>query len=189
MSDGSLPEHEAKGPAVSTRREPKSGARRFVLFMFVGLVVGGIASLVVLRARYADPTPNIEPADYYAARDRWQANAVPNYDIEVVVTGTQGAKYRVEVRDGEARAAWRNDSPLMTQRTFVTWSVPGMFGTMSRDIEVLELHAAGKAGPTTPRLTLRAEFDPQYGYPVRYRRIEWGSPVQVSWEVTRFEVK
>ena len=63
-----------------------------------------------------------------------------------------------------------------------------MFGTMSRDVETLERHAAGRADATTPRLTLRAQFDPQYAFPARYRRIEWGSDVEVAWEVTEFRV-
>ena len=40
-----------------------------------------------------------------------------------------------------------------------------MFSTISRDIEAVERHAAGKADRFTPRLTLRAEFDPKYSYP------------------------
>ena len=51
-----------------------------------------------------------------------------------------------------------------------------MFGTMSRDVEVLDKHAKGRRIEFTPRLTLRAEFDPKYGYPAGYRRIQWGSP-------------
>jgi hypothetical protein len=187
MSDG-YPAQEAK----SLPREVtpvRSSGRVFVVWLLLGLLVGVVATLYVMRVRYADPLPEITPADFHAARQRWQAHEPQDYDIEVQVTGTQGAKYRVEVRGGKAVAAWRNDLPLMQERTFSTWSVRGMFGTMSRDIDVLERRAAGKADPNMPRLTLRAEFDAQTGYPARYRRIEWGSPVEVSWEVTRFDVR
>ena len=102
--------------------------------------------------------------------------------------GSQPAIYRVEVRCGEAQAAWRNGAPLTTHRTFGTWSVPGMFSTISRDIEALERHAAGKAERFTPRLTLRAEFDAQYHYPRRDRRIQQWSTVEVAWEVTEFRI-
>ena len=117
-----------------------------------------------------------------------QAAAPPEYDIEVRVTGSQPAIYRVQVRAGEAVAAWRNGQPLLSRRTFGTWSVPGMFGTISRDIESIERHTTGKADRFTPRLILRAEFDPQYSYPARYRRIEQWSTVEVAWEVTDFRV-
>lgn len=159
----------------------------FLFWLGAGLLVGVAVTLVFLRWKYADPLPEIAPAEFYAARDRWQKNGPPSYDIEVRVTGSRGATHRVEVRDGQATAAWINDVPHGQQRTYSTWSVPGMFGTIGRDIDHIERHAAGKADRNTPRLTVRAEFDPQTGLPQRYRRIEWGSPVEVSWEVLKFE--
>jgi hypothetical protein len=117
-----------------------------------------------------------------------ESRAPANYDIEVRVTGSQPAVYRVEVRGGEAQAASRNGEPLLTRRTFGTWSVPGMFSTISRDIEAVERHAAGQAERFTPRLTLRAEFDAEYSYPKRYRRIQQWSTVEVAWEVSEFRV-
>jgi hypothetical protein len=62
-----------------------------------------------------------------------------------------------------------------------------MFGTISRDIEAIERVQSGKADRYTPRLTLRAAFDPKYSYPAKYVRIEARSTVEVRWEVTRFE--
>lgn len=167
--------------------EPRNVGCTFLLWLAGGLLIGMIGTLVFLRWKYADPMPEITPADYYAARDRWQQNGPASYDIEVRVMGSRPALHRVEVREGKAVAAWINDVPHSQQRTYSTWSVPGMFGTIGRDIDHIERHAAGKADPTTPRLTLRAEFDPDTGIPRRYRRIQWGSPVQVSWEVIRFE--
>lgn len=188
MSDGN-PAQEVKSLPNSKPAGQRSSGRVFVLWLLFGLILGAIATLVVMRSQYADPLPEITPADFHAARERWQTSELQDYDIEVQVTGTQGAKYRVEVRGGKAIAAWRNDLPLMQERTFSTWSVRGMFGTMSRDIDVLERRAAGKADQSTPQLTLRAEFDTQTGYPAKYRRIQWGSPVQVSWIVTKFTVR
>ncbi|WP_425618715.1 DUF6174 domain-containing protein [Anatilimnocola sp. NA78] len=193
MNDSSLPDHENK-TTVAAANSPAEKRRSsfgctFALWLVAGMLLGAIASLLVLRSLYAERIPEISPADYYAAKEKWKANEVANYDIEVQVSGTQEGKYRVEVRNGEAIAAWANGFPQSKQRTFVTWSVPGMFGTMSRDIEVLEKHTAGKADATTPRITMRAEFDEKHGYPVRYRRIQWGSSVQMIWQVTKFEVK
>src|SRR5262249_6144467 len=121
------------------------------------------------------------------AHERWQAVAPADYDIKVRVTGSQPAVYRVEVRGGQPQAASRNGEPLLSRRTFGTWSVPGMFGTISRDIEAIEKHAGGKADRFTPRLVLRAEFDATYSYPKRYRRIEQWSNVDVAWEVVEFK--
>ena len=165
-----------------------SSLRRFLLGALAGIALGIFPALYLLRQSSRDPTPALTPALFYAAHDRWKAIAPPDYDVEVRVTGSQPATYRVEVRDGEPQAAWRNGQPLTTRRTFGTWSVPGMFSTISRDIEAVERHAAGKAERFTPRLTLRAEFDPQYHYPKRYRRIQQWSTVEVAWEVTRFHL-
>jgi Family of unknown function (DUF6174) len=162
--------------------------RRFVLGTLLGALVGSLPALYVLRLVNRDPTPALTPALFHAASERWKSIAPANYDIEIRVTGSQPARYRVAVRGGEAQAAWRNEAPLTTQRTFSTWSVPGMFSTISRDIESVERHAAGTAEPSTPRLTLRAEFDPEYSYPRRYRRIQQWSTVEVAWEVTEFQI-
>jgi hypothetical protein len=167
--------------------------RGFVLWTIAGLAIGLVAALVVLRIINQDPTPSLTPAIYEAARQRWNASPLPDYDIQIRVTGPQAAVYRVEVRDGQPQAAWRNDRPLNQRRTFGTWSVPGMFSTIGRDVEVVERRAAGRAKPGEVELILKAEFDPRYSFPRRYQRIEWGSrrgsdAITVTWQVTDFRV-
>ena len=174
--------------AAPARRVAGSSMQRFVFGAILGVALGIIPALYVLRLATRDPTPPLTPALFHAAHERWKAAAPADYDIEIRVTGSQPAVYRVEVRGGEAQAASRNGEPLLTRRTFGTWSVPGMFSTISRDIEAVERHATGKAEHFTPRLTLRAEFDPKYSYPQRYRRIQQWSTVEVAWEVTEFRV-
>lgn len=187
MTDDNV--HETKSPPAVPTPARGSTLRTFVFWLLLGLVVGGVAAIWYVRANYGDSLPEITPADYLAARERWKQAAPADYDIEVQVTGTRPATYRVQVRGGEAVAAWLDDRPLQQQRTFGTWSVPGMFGTMSRDVETVDKRAKGTADASTPRLTLRAEFDSRYGYPAAYRRIQWGSPVEVTWRVTRFEIR
>src|SRR5437763_1922899 len=109
--------------------------RRFVIGAVVGVAIGLVAALLVLRLNRPAAAPLLTPALFEQAHERWKANAPPDYDIVVRVTGSQPAVYRVEVRSGQAQAAWRNGDPLMSRRTFGTWSVPGMFGTISRDLE------------------------------------------------------
>lgn len=167
---------------------------KFIAWMLIGGTLGIVGSLVALRIMNRDPTPTLTPALFYAAHERWKVAAPPNYDIEIRVVGNQPAIYRAEVRGGQAQAAWRNGQPLTTRRTFGTWSVPGMFSTISRDVEQLEREAAGQADPRLPALILRAKFDERYSYPLRYSRIEWGSrkgttAQGVSWEVTAFKVR
>lgn len=153
------------------------------------LSLAAVAVIITLRWWWGDSIPPLEPSQFYEARAKWDAAGPQDYEIEIVVTGSQPATYEVHVRDGQAEVALRNGQPLRQRRTLGTWSVPGMFSTIQRDVEAVERAASPSADPSLPRLTLRAEFDPQYGYPARYRRIQHGSPVEVSWQVTRFEVK
>jgi len=167
--------------------------RRFLLWSLVGAAAGAVGTLIVLGTIARDPTPRLTSELLAAARKRWDAAAPANYDVEVRVSGPQAATYRAEVRGGEARAAWRNGKPLSSARTFGTWSVPGMFSTIGRDIEAVQRRAEGRAPPGSPELILKAEFDHEYSFPRRYRRIEWGSrkgstAVAASWEVVEFRV-
>lgn len=184
--DSNLPPSQEAAETGKTRPPPP--VPRIVWGVLLGVLLGVILGIFILRWRNSDPAAPLSPADFYAARERWNAAAPPNYNIEVQVTGSQAATYRVEVRAGVATAASRNGHPLLQHRTFSTWSVPGMFGTMSRDVENVERYAAGKADASTPRLTLRAQFDAHFGFPQRYRRIQWGSDVEVAWNVLKFEV-
>jgi hypothetical protein len=190
MSDPAA-EANSNGTAVASpaKTSSVSAMPRFVLWAVIGGALGLAGSLFVLRWTNRDSTPDLTPELFYAAHERWKAAAPADYDIEVRVTGSQPAVYRVEVRGGQPRAAWRNGQPLLSRRTFGTWSAPGMFGTISRDIEAVEKHTAGKADRFTPRLILRAEFDLTYSYPKRYRRIEQWSNVEVAWEVVEFRIK
>ena len=185
----------AESPAASRGASPRAGGagRRFVVFMLVGALAGVLATLVGLRIVNNDPTPRLTREIFDVAHERWKQVAPADYEIEIRVTGSQPAVYRAVVRGGQPQAAWRNGEPLATRRTFGTWSVPGMFSTISRDVETVERQTSGQADPRLPPLILRAAFDEQYGYPKRYRRTEWGSrkgttAQEVKWEVTSFRL-
>jgi hypothetical protein len=69
-----------------------------------------------------------------------------------------------------------------------TWSVPGMFDTIESDLQNSSADPKERITPHSPRVTARASFHPQWHYPERYQRIEWGSQNEVNWSVTHFEV-
>lgn len=124
-----------------------------------------------------------------AAREKWLENEPKNYDLEVAVSGRQSATYEVHVRNGEVIEALRNEAPLKQQRTFRTWSGPGMFDTIETDVDTLEFANAHPDDPKSIMLTLRAKFDEKTGLPMSYLRSEWGTNHDVSWKVIRFEPK
>ena len=118
-----------------------------------------------------------------SAVTRWNTRACANYVIATRVEGNQPALYEVRVVDNEVIQALRNGHPLRDQRTLGTWSVPGMFGTIERDL----IHTESQEGQAEADLHLRAEFDAEWGFPRRYLRVQWGESNQVRWQVERFE--
>jgi hypothetical protein len=183
----SIARHQTGG--VATQRLQRLAA------LIASALLGGFVGLAVLfsvtAARNRGHMPNLQPEDFYAARDQWNATGPSSYDLTVRVTGRQAAEYSVSVRNHQVFAVTRNGYPLRQQRTMGTWSVPGMFGTMSSDIANLEALRSGKADKNTPQVLLRGVFESQYGYPLRYLRTElrkFGNNQAVSWEVLQFTV-
>jgi Family of unknown function (DUF6174) len=162
-----------------------SGCLPWILLAAGCLILGGMVGLFMAVSQRP---PVMDAHQFDMARKRWDENRIPNYRVEIVVEGAQPATYVVEVRDGTAVKALRNGNPLTQLRTFATWSVDGMFGTLESDVASLEsqLEKSGASG-SPPTLMLRAEFDPKYGYPKRYFRADWQRNLETLWTVTRFE--
>lgn len=182
-----------KMPDNSTQLPAKEKARQRLKLISIALAVAIIGSLgtvagmiVVMRLTRHSPQ-QFSIQQFEDAQRRWDQSGPDNYVIEVQVTGRQAATYRVEVRKGEVISAQRNGQPLKQLRTLGTWSVPGMFGTISKDVENLDKIANNLADDTTPRFSLSTDFDPQYGYPQSYLRLQWGSSnPEVTWKVIEF---
>ena len=132
--------------------------------------------------------PDINPQALDDAFEEWQSVAPSSYDVQTSVSGRQPAVYAVQVRDGKIVAATRNGAELKQIRTMGTWSVPGMFDTIERDLRNSAVDPNDRITPQSPRVTVRASFHPRWHYPQTYQRIEWGSPYEVAWSVTRFEL-
>lgn len=143
-------------------------------------VLAGLALALGVAFYLRRSLPPLTATALAEAKVRWSALAPPNYRLEVVVSGAQPAVYAVEVQDGRAVAASRNRIPLKQPRTWETWTVPGMFGTLESDVQSL---AEGDS------LVVRCQFHPEYGYPAKYESFRASTRHQVDWEVTRFEVQ
>lgn len=142
-------------------------------------VLFAIAAIIVIQIR-ANRLPAMTRATFDSASDLWNIRQPANYEITVEVTGMQPGIYQVVVENGLAVEATFDGRPLTRQRTFGTWAVSGMFDTLSRDLETSERENY---------LMLGANFDPEFGYPTRYQRIEMrtGAHDTLQWQVTRFE--
>jgi hypothetical protein len=180
-----------------------------ILAAVLGAMFGLTGALLVWAWSLREPLPRLTQQDFDKAQQRWRENGPPDYDVEIAVSGPQSAVYRVEVRGGEPAAAFRNGQKLTNRRTWGTWSVPGMFGTLASDFRHLARTQAGTADENTPRVFLYGVLHPKYGYPEQYRRIMLGvgreesmahrigqgavagdaSSMEVSWTVREFTVR
>jgi len=166
-------------------KPPRDGGYGWRLFpILIGVVLGLVLAVYLVQRIYGDPTPPLTAELLRQAEVKWRAAKIRDYDIEIEVQSRQKETYAVEVRNGEPLQAWRNGNPLKQVRTFDTWSVPGMFGTIHSDFDRKD-----RQGQPAPELVLRAEFDERTGVPRKYKRIQWGSDIEISWRVTKFEVQ
>lgn len=192
---------ERDSSAEPGRRDESSGAsdrfsrlgrlQIFVAAGFLGVLtaVAGLTAWTALSNRGRLPPLTVEA--FEQAKQLWQAQSPPDYNITIEVAGRQAAVYHVEVRAGEVVVSTRDSLPLKQRRTRGTWSVPGMFNTMQSDVDHAEQHRLGTAADGVPQVHLLALFDPQFGYPQRYHRTElrkFGNNDVVSWEVSQFDV-
>ena len=175
------PRSDDSGTSVPPSRRRVS---RLVLSTFLGGVAAIVCAVFVMALVDRDEMIELTRADFAAAEQRWNTSRPASYDIEIEVTGRQAATYRVEVRGGVVRLATRNGDPLKQPRTMGTWSVPGMFGTIERDLIAVEQRAAGTGNLSSSRLHLRATFDSELGIPRSYLRLELASQMQVTWKVS-----
>ncbi|MFO0867859.1 MAG: hypothetical protein U0935_02825 [Pirellulales bacterium] len=165
---------------------PPSWRPRWRLVFFAAAVVSGT---VLWQLR--DPLPIVTRDLWEQQRQRWEDSGTRDYRIQIRVTGRQGARYDVVVRDGIVQQALRNGESLGSGPALATWSVPGMFATLRLDLEAQERAARSGSESRRPSLLLRCRFDPLRGYPQTYQRIEWGegsTNPDVSWTVDRFEL-
>ena len=152
-----------------------------------GLALLTVLAIVVVWSRRGQ-LPELDSAIHASQFAAWERVAPPDYNIEIEVTGLQPATYVVQVRDHKVVKATRNGTPLLQDRTKGTWSVPGMFDTMELDLANAHADPEKRLTTRSPRVTVRANFDPTWHYPEVYQRIQWGSVYEVEWRVTRFEV-
>lgn len=174
------PDVQDQTPNASQSGSESSGKSCLVAATLAAALLIGIAFLMIGSLKQ-DLPPELTRKSFDSAWDTWQANAPPDYHIEIEVVGPQPATYAVEVRDTKVVAAMRNGEPLPPQpRTMRTWSVPGMFDTIEHDVMRIEK-------PEPSQLSLRAEFDPELGYPSKYFRNDYRNRFEMRWTVTGFK--
>jgi hypothetical protein len=162
-----------KSPALAVENR----LRRLRVLVLV--VLAGVALSLAVMFALRRSLPPLAASELAAAKARWAEAGPSDYEVEIVVHGAQPAIYVVEVKARRAISATRNGVQLKQPRTWETWTVPGMFGTLECDVQSLEEGV---------QLVVRCQFHPEFGYPARYESFRADTRHQVDWEVTRFDV-
>jgi len=159
------------------------------------LLIGGIgvALIILIAAAFlqvfvADRTPVLTEQELDAARATWEKAKPASYDLNVEIRGAQPGSAALEVRDGNVTSA-KVDGEVPEKRVWDVWSVPGMFNTLERELVLAEDPQREMGAAPGTRLQLRAEFDPEFGFPRRYHRFATGGAPEVDWRVTQFRPK
>ena len=157
-----------------------------VLATACGLIVVVII-LATVRQVSLRRIPELTPAAFTAALEKWEANGPKSYDLDLEIGGNRPGTVHVEVRSGIVTAMTRDGRTPDQERTWYIWSVPGQFDTIEREMELAEDPAGEMHLGRDTRLWLRCEFDPQFGYPRVFHRAVSGGGPEVYWKVTKFE--
>jgi hypothetical protein len=136
----------------------------------------------------AERLPELTESDLTHAKKLWVADGPPDYDMDVEIRGAQPGSVHIEVRRRVATAMTR-DAITPPERTWDAWTVPGMFETLEKDMQIAEdPEGEIQAAPGT-KWQLRCEFDSKLGIPQLYHRLVSGGGPEVYWRVIRFNAK
>lgn len=162
-------------------------SRTLLAVIVLACVLAATLAVNVIVARGRMPELTVESLD--AAENLWDAKGPASYDLDLVIEGAQPGVVHMEVRHGETTAMQRDGITPRQRRVWDVWSVPGMFDTIERELDLAAdpQHEMDLAAGS--RSQLRAEFDATYGYPARFQRIMFGGGPEVYWRVTRFQPK
>ncbi len=146
-----------------------------------------LGTIVVSVVFYRDPLPALTDETLAAAMERWRESGPKNYALQVEILGRQPGIVTLTVRDGEPIAMTRDGRTPEQRRTWSAWTVPSQFDMLATELRGQLDPARGYGAPTGSEVVLKAEFDPQLGYPLRVRRQVLGTDLAMEWRVTRFE--
>ncbi len=126
------------------------------------LAVACIAGLIVYKKQFRLTRDKLD-----AARARWEAAGLRDYDLAITVTGGTSGEYWIQVRGGRLVEGHFNGRPFERPEQARPWTVPELFN-------VLEADLGRDAEPGSPAVFTRVDFDPADGHLVRYLRKQLG---------------
>lgn len=152
----------------------------------VCVCVAAVLFAVQVPALLGHRLPQLTDSAIQDAERLWEQSRPASYDMRVEISGAQPGAVTVSVRNG-AVAAMTRDGRTPPERTWDVWTVPGMFETLEREVELAADPVQQMGAATGTQLHLRCEFDARFGYPRRYHRFVNGGGPEVYWQVASFE--
>jgi hypothetical protein len=153
----------------------------------VVIAFAAVVSGVILAMNYfvAERLPALTEESLNKASASWDAKGPASYDMDIELRGARPGTVHVEVRDKEVTAELR-DGRVPGKWTWDTWSVPGMFDTLSQDLQTAADPEQAIQAEAGTKWRLRCEFDGKNGLPRKYHRLVTNGP-EVFWQVTSFK--
>jgi Family of unknown function (DUF6174) len=195
--------HAEVGVDVAPRKRRRSRTLVTAAGILVGVAIGlGLVFAALIWNRKAS-APIVTREDLAAAERRWNDRGPASYNMDLEIGGRQPGPVHIEVRDGRVTRMTRNGVTPSQPRTWAYWTVPEQFETIRQDFDSAETPGGFGAAVGTQTI-LKAEFDPEFGYPRRYQRFvlaskapsqsptpspqvtSGGADLDVEWIVTRF---
>ncbi|HEX4412881.1 MAG TPA: DUF6174 domain-containing protein [Lacipirellulaceae bacterium] len=160
---------------------------RTVAFVLACLALALVCIGLALDYFVAERLPELTEDNLRAATELWRKAGPQSYDMDIELRGARPGQVHVEVRNKEVELETR-DGRTPGRWTWDTWSVPGLFDTLSQDLDIAQDPEGQIQAAKGTTWLPRCEFDPQFGYPLRYHRLVSGGP-EVYWRVTAFHPK
>ncbi|MGH7194533.1 MAG: DUF6174 domain-containing protein, partial [Candidatus Saccharimonadales bacterium] len=140
----------------------------------------------VMRAR-SDALPPLTAEALQAAHERWKKRGPEDYQMAVLVTGSQSSNYHVTVRGGAPIEVTQGDElPVKRRATWQYWTIDGLFGVLDHDLRFIDEPTRGFGAAAGSPVILRARFDADWGFPVEYERVILSPASQMRWTVRDF---
>ena len=154
-----------------------------IVGMALALAAGLLLGLLLFRSTAPAELTSGELAD---ARSRWEANGPSSYIFELQMGGALDDRRRIEVHDGVVVAMTSNEQPS-AESSWEHWSVDAMFGFLETELRNAADPKKTLGVADASQVVLRADFDPQLGYPSFFFRHLLGRQQSTEWKVVRFE--
>jgi hypothetical protein len=149
-------------------------------------IIGGLVVFALTTVRR--PPPAMSAADFEAAVARWRAQRPESYTMTLDVSGNLQGTMHIVVKKSTPTMVERNGAAI-AGHSWSYWTVDGLFAIIRTDLENLDQPERAFGVKDVSQLVQQAEFDPELGYPRRYRRAVRSTGDAIEWDIVEFHIE